>query len=352
VTRARLLIVVLAVAAIGCLAIVLSGQYASGNVYAEYSSQRTDRMGTAALYEALAKTWPDVARNDIPIASLTVKNAEVLVLGLAPSDLETEYLDAVQALAKNGNRVVIALDGGGYVFDLKRTNAALEEKWHVRLVDSRDENKLDARNAFSFEPAKDSEWKAEGDTAVSRQFGKGSMVLIGSSWPFTNEALREDRDIDGIEWTIGNPSRILFDETHLGTEERGTVMGLARRFRLQGVLAVAILCALLFIWQASTPFPPERATPADVDMRLVAAAPSDMRLTAASASQGLRNLLAQNIPAGRIVSVCVAEWRRDRGRLVAADKMARIEAIAARTAHPVMQWREIRAELDLKRKPK
>ena len=342
-TRAWLLIVVLASAAVGCLAIVLNGQYSSGNVYAEYSSQRTDRMGTAALYEALAKTYPDVTRNEIPLASLTVKNAEVLVFGLAPSDLETEYLNAVEALAKNGNRVVIALDGGAYVFDLKGTNAALEAKWRLSLVDSRNENKLDERDAFHFAPAENSEWKEEGDMSVSRTFGKGSLVLIGSSWPYTNGALREDRDIDGIEWTIGNPSRILFDETHLGTEERGTVMGLARQLRLQGVLAVAIVCALLFIWQSSAPFPPERGAGKD----------SDLRLVAASASQGLRNLLAHNIPAGRVVSVCVAEWRKDRGRLVAADQLARIESIAAsRTAHPVTQWREIRAELDLKRKPK
>jgi len=125
------------------------------------------------------------------------------------------------------------------------------------------------------------------------------------------------------------------------------VMGLARRLRLQGALAVSMVCALLFIWRSSMPFPPERSVSAD----------ADMRLAATSASQGLRNLLAHHIPAGRIVSVCVAEWRKDRGRLVAADRLARIEAIAAggnaaRTAHPVTQWREIRAELDLKRKPK
>ena len=45
---------------------------------------------------------------------------------------------------------------------------------------------------------------------------------------------------------------------------------------------------------------------------------------------------------------------RTAGRLVAADRLARIEASrrCTRTAHPVTQWREIRAELDLKRKPK
>jgi hypothetical protein len=114
-------------------------------------------------------------------------------------------------------------------------------------------------------------------------------------------------------------------------------MGLVRHFRLQGVLAVAIACALLFIWQSSSPFPPERA-PIE----------SDTRLAAASASQGLLNLLSHHIPAGRLMTASIAEWKRDRGRLVPPDKMTQIESIAAQNLHPVTQWRQIRATLDKK----
>jgi hypothetical protein len=116
-------------------------------------------------------------------------------------------------------------------------------------------------------------------------------------------------------------------------------MALARRFRLQGVIAVALVCGLLFIWRSSAPFPPERA----------AAIGSDTRLAAASAGEGLRNLLAQHIPVDRVVSVCVAEWSKDRGRLAAPDTLAQMEAIAGRKTHPAVEWREIRDLLKNKR---
>jgi hypothetical protein len=48
--RTWILILILAVAAGGCLWFVLSGQYAAGDVYEEYSSLRTDRMGTAVMF--------------------------------------------------------------------------------------------------------------------------------------------------------------------------------------------------------------------------------------------------------------------------------------------------------------
>jgi hypothetical protein len=345
-TRARLLIIVMAAAAFGCLAIVLREQYSSGNVYPEYSSQRTDRMGTAAIYEALSKTCPEVARNNVPLRSLSAKNSEVLILGLSPTELDADNIDALDTLAKNGNRVVVGLAGGGWIFDLQSLNEPVAAKWQVRIVDTRAKQdmadpEIRQREALQIEPLPHSGWQS-GGAGISRPYGEGAIVLMGTSWPFTNGALRDERNIDVLRRAIGNPSRILFDETHLGTVESGTVMGLVRRFRLQGVLAVALACALLFIWQSSVPFPPERAD---------AGSEAEMRMVAASAGEGLRNLLAHHIPPTRILSACVAEWRKDRGRLVAPDKLARIEGIAAHGAHPVAQWREIRAALDPRKTP-
>jgi hypothetical protein len=75
-----------------------------------------------------------------------------------------------------------------------------------------------------------------------------------------------------------------------------------------------------------------------------------VQLAAASVSEGLLNLLMVHIPANRIVGACVEEWRKDRGRLVGAEKLARIEDVVAQKAHPVAQWREIRALLDKTKK--
>jgi hypothetical protein len=335
--KAKLLIVVLIAAAIGCAAAVLGSQYASGNIYSEYSSWRTDRMGTAALYEALAKLYPGVSRNETPLRSLQASNADILILGLSPFAFTSEWIEEIEALAKKGNRVTLALDGGEYVFDLKKTNETLTAKWRLRLIDKRD-RQLRPSERFLFDRAASSGWELTG-ADLTRAYGNGSIVLMGSSWAFTNAALREDRNLAELDRALGTPNSIVFDETHLGTQEQGSIMALARRFRLQGVMAVSLICAILFIWQSSAPFPPERQqTPDD-----------DMRLAAASASEGLRNLLAHHIPANRIVAACVAEWRKDRGRLAAPDTIAHMEAISAQKAHPAAQFQEIR-ELLKKRK--
>jgi hypothetical protein len=122
--------------------------------------------------------------------------------------------------------------------------------------------------------------------------------------------------------------------------QSGTVMGLVRQFRLQGVVAVALICALLFIWRSSAPFPPERAVSED----------SSLRLAAASASEGVLNLLTVHISPSRIVQTCVDEWKRDRGRLVSPETLAQVEGVAGRKGDAAVQWREIRAILDKKAK--
>ncbi len=327
---AKLLIFALVAVALGCAGFVLRGDYASGNVYAEYSSQRTDRMGTAALYEALARMYPAVSRNEMPLAAFEGKGADVLILGLSPYLLDTSNLDELQALAERGNRVVVALDGGTFALPSLMKEQPLAKKWKLKLLDPRGE-KLKPTSRFLFERAPDSGWRLAG-ADVTRAFGKGSIVLMGSSWAFTNEALRDDRNQNELSLALGDSTRFVFDETHLGTQEQGTIMGLARRFRLLGVLAVALICALLFIWQSSAPFPPERETADD----------TDLRLAAASAGEGLRNLLAHHIEPDKVVSACVAEWRRDRGRLVAPDTLARMEAIASGKATAAEKWLEIR----------
>jgi len=329
------LIVTVALAAGGCLWFVLSGQYASGNVYREYSSQRTDRWGTSALYEALGRVGREVSRNEVPLDTSGLKGVEVLIIGLSPSEFTADNIAEMEGAARNGNRVVVTLDTGAWVFDYRKIDDELWSKWKVRIVDTRkiDDDDADvalrARDEVGFEG-----WQGS-KSVVSRAFGSGSIVLVGGSWAFTNQALKEDRDMARVEAAVGDSRRVVFDETHLGTTQTGTVMGLVRRFRLQGVLFVVIACALLFIWQSSAPFPPERAS-----------AKSDVQLAAASASEGLLNLLMVHIPANRIVSACVEEWRKDRGRLVRAEKLARIEDVVAQKAHPVAQWREIRALLN------
>ena len=82
---------------------------------------------------------------------------------------------------------------------------------------------------------------------VERQFGAGSIALLASCYPMSNEALAGERDTRTIAWALGENHKILFDERHLGIEESGGVVTLARKYHLE-VLGVALLVLLgLFI---------------------------------------------------------------------------------------------------------
>ena len=61
-----------------------------------------------------------------------------------------------------------------------------------------------------------------------------------------------------LSLVTGLPGRLLFDETHLGTEEKEGVMFLAEKFRLEGYLYGMLGVVLLFLWRNSVPLVPPR----------------------------------------------------------------------------------------------
>jgi hypothetical protein len=92
----------------------------------------------------------------------------------------------------------------------------------------------------------------------------------------------------------------VFEEAHLGVVETGSIAGLARRYRLQGLLAGLLLVAILFVWNRSVAFPP--ASRFEREKEPVVAG-SDSGLMFAS-------LLSRHIAPDSVVDVCVAEWNR------------------------------------------
>ena len=66
---------------------------------------------------------------------------------------------------------------------------------------------------------------------------------------------------------LGPNRRVVFDERHLGIAESGSVVALARRFRLSGFALGLGLCAALFLWRNAAAFPPPPAVPARDDAR-------------------------------------------------------------------------------------
>lgn len=312
-----------------CLALAIADQLGSGTLYGEGSSLRTDREGASVYFEALREsTHRHAERTFVPMESLSQKGAAVLVLNLNPGELGTAaYADALTRIAKNGNRVVVSFDSP--LRDVKIP------AWAIQIAAPAQEDDDDEGPEYATIRASN-EWtiwrEEEGaPIALERRFGGGSIALVGYTHPFHNEALRDHRDLPLLDWAVGGMSTVVFDETHLGSIQNGTIMNLVRSLRLQGVLAALILASLLYFWKSGHPFPPvaAREEPA-------------LRIVGMSTDQALRNMLTRRIPPTAIVAACVEEWRRDFARKVGPDTVQSAIQASLEAAPPAAKWETIR----------
>jgi hypothetical protein len=119
--------------------------------------------------------------------------------------------------------------------------------------------------------------------------------------------------------------------------ETGTVVGLARHFRLTGMAIGLALCAALFIWKNAASFPP----PAD--------APHRETLSGRTSISGLYTLLRRHIKPADLATTCWNEWLVSNGRDLSPERRARAEAILRERARPPLEAvREIQTVLHVK----
>lgn len=113
-------------------------------------------------------------------------------------------------------------------------------------------------------------------------------------------------------------------------------MSLALKYRLHGVLAVAALLAVLFVWKNAT-----RLVPAGADR----AAGEGRAEAGRDAWAGMVDLLRRNIGRDRIVRVCLAEWAKSRAGTPGAKELERkmTEELERHEALPAMQRRPVEA---------
>lgn len=314
-------------------------QFASGDVYPEYSSLRTDAQGTKLLLESLARIpGLSVERSFLPLAFLQEDHATVLLLGLNPEGFAKDpdpYLLSIQKLAAHGNRIVAALEIDP---DAETPRAdALENMWHVRF--GRDSHRKHSSLLYFTEATN---WKVLESIgprlfAIERPFGKGSVVLLAASGDFSNQSTVAADRLQQVSTAIGPNTRIVFDEQHLGISESGSVVGLARRFHLTGLAFGLALCAALFIWKNASAFPPPSARPAGWQPE---------RLSGRTSLSGLLTLLRRHIPANEVAAVCWREWLSANRRQVTPGRASRAAAIiASSAARPLDAVREIQAVL-------
>jgi hypothetical protein len=336
-------------------------QFASGEVYPEFSTMRTDQEGAKLLYDSLGRLpGITVERNFQPFEFLPRDGVTLVLLGMDPMEVNWNgplFLRRVTLMASRGNRVVVATHvdpedpprergfteppGPSPKKKGKPEPPPLQILWQVKFgVDST------KGNAHPLYFAEAQGWTVRDQAgakilAIERNFGKGSVVLMAESSDFTNESTVALDRLAEIAGVLGPYPRIIFDEEHLGIAESGSVVGMARRFRLTGLAIGLGLCAALFIWRNASGFPPP------------APARPGERFSGRTSHAGLLTLLKRHIPPAELATVCWREWLGVNRHEVTADRVKKAEEILANSApqaarRAVEATREIQAVLHVK----
>jgi hypothetical protein len=340
-----ILIVCLAVLAVGLIQL-MALRFESGDVYPEYSSLRSDPLGTMVLYESLGTLEGFSVTRDLSATGKLPDPTGTTYLHLATTDRAWERVPPktvadIEQFVRRGARLVITMfpassrrtepppgksptapkpeeedprqkpvslwkewgltprvlnlslgDGGVFepveVFNTSDLRLPETLEWHSGLVFE----KLDA----AWAPV----YLREGDpVVVERRFGTGSVVIATDSFFLSNEAMQNDRHADLLAWVLGPNRSVIFDEAHLGVVEQPGVAALMQRYRLRWFLAALILLAGLFVWKNATSFAPTRS-----------AETPDAYIAGRDSSSGFVNLLRRNIPTRDILATCFMEWKK------------------------------------------
>ena len=360
-------------------------RFESGDVYPAYSSFRPDPLGTRALYESIAlQPGVTVLRNTVPLKQVHGRNTTVFLLGLngdaGVAQLQSEMAPDIERLAGDGARVVIAfLPEWRYKVprnsplerpdqpspkqeqEKKRPAAAqaLLQKLGVSLAREHatnrtadvkiDEADLPRHTALWFDRLAP-EWTVvqtwrDHPVLIERRWKAGSVVLIADSWMLSNDALSKQPDAQALSSLVGPNHTVVFDESHLGIEEAGSIAGLMRRYHLVGAVLALLVLAALFIWKNAAVFPP----------RAPAARREYARLRGGSSAEGLVCLLTRSIPQRELAAVCAAEYLS----LLAAQQLAgwqreRLESALAASStseHPAAAYQLVHRTLEEIRHP-
>jgi len=326
------LLTVLATAFAGDVLYLFNRRFSGGDAYPPYSSLRGDPAGSKLIFESLSGLpGVSVTRSYLPFERVPDRDSTVLLLGMDPySFAMSDDSDAhtLEEFAQRGNRLVLAMSEA--VGREPPRPAPLEKRWGVRL--GLDFDKEGHGNPY-FAAAKN--WDIlEGSVArplvVERAFGRGSVVLVADSRLFSNRSVAEAKQTALLTRVIGPHQRIVFDETHFGIVESGSVVALARRFRLHGLALGLAIVALLFIWKNASSFPP-------VSSRL-----GEKRVFDRTSVAGLVTLLQRHVAPDRLASACWQEWLKTHTRKIASTRRAQAENVLRNEANrPIEALREI-----------
>lgn len=251
---------------------------AQGDVYPEWSTMRSDPLGTKVLYLALER-MPGVmvARSYEPLKEAQPRKVLYVAMGASPLALSNTK-DVERLLSAGGTLLLAAAPPRG--------KSALRTEKLGFVAAGRGEVELRA-----------AEWNCLiGDREHCRLAEKGRVLFLADGSALRNVEMQEKRNTELVARLFGAGLPVVFDEAHLGVTESGGVGVLLRRYRLFPVIALMLGAALLFVWRNSVSLMPERE-------------PVSAGMTPQPAAS-LRTLLAQRVPRGKLLETLVAEWKR------------------------------------------
>jgi hypothetical protein len=316
---------------------VFHARFEAGGIYPAFSSLRKEPDGTSVLFESILRLMPATERNYAPLETVQWSGRTLLLIGAHPGDLvQGAALDrrVLETLARKANRIVLAFTQRSWADTTVVDD--IEKAWGVTIqkAGTKEAPEID----FSVKP----EWEVLQGTrghadVIGRVFGAGSLVLLASSEEFQNGRLANQPDADLLTSIIGPTNRVVFDEAHLGILETGSVMGLVRTYRLQGVLIGVLVPFALFVWKCSTSFPqpsPGRAGP---------------RIEGRRSFSGLVALLRRNVRPKDLAGTCWEEWLKGAARPIPAHRRTRVEQSLSETgAQPLFALKNIHEILSRK----
>ena len=383
-------LLVIAAALVGGFVTLYRLRLGRGDFFPAYSSLRSDPLGTRVLYESLASMpaqqvtrWlqsldqlPSTPRRTLILAGLTTERWK---------QITKPELAALEAAARGGSRVIIALTGedaldetsrqksaerqakkreGDQAAKPKKTppsesadNQAKDEERKPAFVDLAGEwgVTIKQRPAFGaarrgplapaelppevrweagtfFETPVSSPWRSlyrRGlqPVVIERPFGLGSVVITSDAYFLSNEALQRDRHASLLTWAVGALPSVEFVESHLGIVEDPGVAALARRYGLGGAFFTFLILAALFAWRRMAAFVPpgEQASGMILEYNQTA---------------GLEALLRRAVPPSDLVEACVKEWRGT-ARPVEIARVDAVLATAPKGAPPATLYNQL-----------
>ncbi|MBV9762666.1 MAG: DUF4350 domain-containing protein [Acidobacteriaceae bacterium] len=366
----NLLTVAAALALAAAFAIVLAQSVLrradASESYPAYSSLNNDENGTKAYFEALARLGFAPSRNYKTLGKLAGRHAAIFYAGspLASFRYTSEKdLEQFEAMASRGARLLLVFDPEAVISVEKPKSPAppaepspensLKKRWGVEVSYAERAVPGPSReflSRFKMLPVnwRFSSWSGAWTPSharngaplfLERAFGQGAVVLISDSKLFTNRELLVRPDIEVLASAPGAFHDIVFDESHLGLADTGTVVGLATAHGLAWVLLGFVALAALYVWRASVSFLP------------VTAVPVEASVAGRDAHLALSHLLMQSIPAKSVLRVAAEEWNRcaplllcSSARTLASEDLDRLDDLNPTDA--AAQYRSLAARLN------